>query len=397
MAHEKAARLGAWFDSNRIELHPSVEITAEPDTGLGLSATAALSADTEVLRIPHAACISPTSALAALQGLSAEPLPQSLRRERLPIAYLFLTALGRLKDHADYVASIPRIFTTALHLRPAELELLRGTPLHAATEEQLTSTSEEYTALASWLSLQEDRLELYRWAASAHSSRAFPPSLLNLPSEEGPVLIPGLDLLNHARAHPVTWSTDGTHVHMSTHYPISQGSQVYNNYGPKSNQELLASYGFTLPGSQDDFLSLKLSGSDQTHHWRLDHPAAPESLIADIAAQLPPKKEDESDLEHRGSVLETLEVLLVQKRKALRASDALIEQALDGSVPLETDPKVEDRIKRNPESPVREPVLRIISEYRSGTSISPILLAHSTFTLTEPFPFFPLYRTICHF
>ena len=40
--------------------------------------------------------------------------------------------------------------------------------------------------------------------------------------------------------------------------PIASNTEVYNNYGPKSNEELLLSYGFVIPSNPDDTLILRL-------------------------------------------------------------------------------------------------------------------------------------------
>lgn len=41
----------------------------------------------------------------------------------------------------------------------------------------------------------------------------------------------------------------------------TRGSEVFNNYGAKSNDELLLGYGFVLPGNPEDFVSLKMGTS----------------------------------------------------------------------------------------------------------------------------------------
>lgn len=43
------------------------------------------------------------------------------------------------------------------------------------------------------------------------------------------------------------------------------GTEVFNNYGPKPNAELLLGYGFVLPGNPDDTTVLKLGGSEARH------------------------------------------------------------------------------------------------------------------------------------
>lgn len=52
-----------------------------------------------------------------------------------------------------------------------------------------------------------------------------------------PVLIPGLDLMNHNPAAKVTWSWGHSECGFSNNEAIRGGSQIWNNYGPKSNEE----------------------------------------------------------------------------------------------------------------------------------------------------------------
>jgi hypothetical protein len=114
-----------------------------------------------------------------------------------------------------------------------------------------------------------------------------------------PVLIPGLDLFNRkspliyisptldtiallryistfhklisdSRGTPITWlsspitSSAGSTPSVSflNSQPVPAGKEVYNNYGPKSNEELLLSYGFVLSPNPDDTLILRLGASE---------------------------------------------------------------------------------------------------------------------------------------
>lgn len=123
--------------------------------------------------------------------------------------------------------------------------------------------------------------------SSTHlSSRAFPssilspnPSLVASPSTY-PVLIPGLDLLNHKRGQAVSWivscqdtSTSDT-ISLVAHpkpEPDSETAshlvEVFNNYGPKSNDELILGYGFSIQDNPDDTITLQIGGSPTSQKW----------------------------------------------------------------------------------------------------------------------------------
>lgn len=114
--------------------------------------------------------------------------------------------------------------------------------------------------------------EHYLTAATHLSSRAFPSALLSQsPSlaprpDSHPVLLPVIDALNHARAHPVSWAVSSDPVNTLSiveHGRIPAGGEVLNNYGPKPNAELVLGYGFALPDNPDDTLVLKLPDAER--------------------------------------------------------------------------------------------------------------------------------------
>ena len=122
--------------------------------------------------------------------------------------------------------------------------------------------------------------ERYLAGATYVTSRAFPssllaqkPTLVRDPSTE-PVLIPGLDLLNHARGAAVTWSVaypspdtpdptgQSQFISVVLHDPAESQQEIYNNYGPKPNSELILGYGFSLRHNPEDSVLLKVGGLD---------------------------------------------------------------------------------------------------------------------------------------
>ena len=56
-------------------------------------------------------------------------------------------------------------------------------------------------------------------------------------SERCPVLIPGLDILNHSPSARVSWVWDETSCALKVEDSTHSGCQVCNNYNPKSNEE----------------------------------------------------------------------------------------------------------------------------------------------------------------
>lgn len=119
--------------------------------------------------------------------------------------------------------------------------------------------------------------EYYLTAATYLSSRAFPSSLLSpTPTlvhsdSTQPILIPGVDALNHARGQPVSWSVTipdakdeavsrKSTISLIVHRPTAEGEELFNNYGPKPNSELILGYGFSMPNNPDDTIVLQIGG-----------------------------------------------------------------------------------------------------------------------------------------
>ena len=134
--------------------------------------------------------------------------------------------------------------------------------------------------------------ERYLTAATHLSSRAFPstllsdtPTLVSSPTSY-PILLPGVDSLNHARGQPVSWVVNTPQASSSTaasepsialvlHTPSPAGHELFNNYGPKPNAELILGYGFSLAQNPDDTIVLKIGGVPAAgHKWEVGRGAS---------------------------------------------------------------------------------------------------------------------------
>ena len=67
------------------------------------------------------------------------------------------------------------------------------------------------------------------------------------------ILLPLYDMLDHKNAHPIQWETAYNTITNEKYIrfrnccgTITKGTELYNNYGPKSNLELLSTYGFAI-------------------------------------------------------------------------------------------------------------------------------------------------------
>ena len=74
-----------------------------------------------------------------------------------------------------------------------------------------------------------------------------------------PVLIPAMDCLNHHHDAHVDWTFEPGRFVLTLGGDVAKGHEVLNNYGPKSNSELLMGYGFCVENNPFDcvFQALK--------------------------------------------------------------------------------------------------------------------------------------------
>jgi hypothetical protein len=185
---------------------------------------------------------------------------------------------------------------------------------------------------------------------------------------------------------------------------------VFNNYGPKSNEELLLGYGFTLPNNPDDVVTLKLGArrpprgnsvgergnrhSGDRYYVRRDG-AIPTGLLDEMRALLLASAggdeeagaEEERDAEYWERELDLadqLGAMLGLKLQALEASEASIAAALEEDVSAEGGddketakrPRIGDDsggstaqlAARIPDG-VRPDVLQLVRDYRQGINI----------------------------
>ncbi|KAI8804258.1 hypothetical protein BJ742DRAFT_871969 [Cladochytrium replicatum] len=70
---------------------------------------------------------------------------------------------------------------------------------------------------------------------------------------------PILDMLNHKTGQKMEWNGTGGDVKFVTQQELRQGEELFNNYGPKGNENFLSNYGFCLDPNPADYVKLKLS------------------------------------------------------------------------------------------------------------------------------------------
>lgn len=344
--------------------------------------------ETEALRIPRTLVLHPKITHEKLcHGLHVNDEYETLCPKEWILLYLLIQrilsekttkgpTMELLGAHVPYIRLFPCNMLTPLHFSTSELSLLEGTTLyHGALQRReasklsskrakdwlisaMTSTSDDQVKLLLTWTEELDWHSLWLWAEDGYASRSFPPQVAGWPQDDEPILIPGFDALNHRRAEPVTWSFREPGLAVFTfRRAYSQGEQVYNNYGAKSNEELCGSYGFVEPNGPDDLLVLALrsNADDATHvfYWPQNQLDPPASLLVTLGEHIEPAAGTGriAQLLSEVQVMEMLEKMLRQRRKAFR----FMQREVDDAVPY-----------NNGSDFVREGVLFMIRTYRDG-------------------------------
>ncbi|KAG1224576.1 hypothetical protein G6F35_003933 [Rhizopus arrhizus] len=155
------------------------------------------------------------------------------------------------------------------------MNYIKKTNLELALRERKTALRDDFDRLLKNLpegmSKEDIKWDDFLWAYSVYSSRAFPYKLVNTISEDNSeVLFPLVDALNHKPNTKITWSRSGDSDTGSISFISGQeyqaGNEIFNNYGPKSNEELLTGYGFCFEYNEYDHIALKPNFSQDLNY-----------------------------------------------------------------------------------------------------------------------------------
>lgn len=155
-----------------------------------------------------------------------------------------------------------------------DFEFLEGTNAGVAAQEIQANVKRDYKGARKILkeegfeNWQDYTRHLFNWAFSIFASRSFRPSLVtpavvqerelpeNIGTDDFSMLLPVYDIINHDMKANVRWAVDDDSgaseaCRFITFDSYNPGEQVFNTYGKKTNSELLLSYGFMLPESEE--------------------------------------------------------------------------------------------------------------------------------------------------
>ncbi|KAI1419602.1 SET domain-containing protein [Xylaria sp. FL1777] len=286
-----------WIEAAGGRLHPAVEIYHDEVTKCSFRVKEAgvLGPDEDVVSLPLSCSLSFLNAIARHPSI-ATVLPPTISAPH-DEAYLPTEFLGNVPPHVvgrfflvqeylrredshwwPYIRTLPPPEHMAAML-PAvwptgDIEFLRGTNAYVAVQEIRSTLKKEYKQAMKFLpasSQYEYTRPLYYWAYCIFTTRSFRPSLiipdaepLCLPCQidDFSILLPLFDIGNHSPLAKTIWVTDedSRTCTLRSRQPYSARQQIYNNYGMKTNAELLLGYGFIIPEGGDfhnDYIYIK--------------------------------------------------------------------------------------------------------------------------------------------
>ncbi|KAB8304688.1 hypothetical protein EYC80_004053 [Monilinia laxa] len=297
---EEIRNLVEWATTSGAYLHPNVEVYKDAITGLSFRAQQAIPPQTSIARCSYKISLSYLNAIGIYsQFPSTELFPaeflETLKQDDPNIIGHFFLVQQYLKGEQslwwEYIKLLPQpndleSLGVPILWPEADQRFLAGTnaepPLGKREQMWRDQWKKGVVLLRELPNHKEYSYALYQWAATIFDSRSFRPSLTICPEaldESSPdtilnldhigndrfsVLYPLVDIGNHNGINQVEWRKDIVSnsfclVHSAG---VSQGDQIYNYYGNKSNSELLLGYGFILPPNDfvnRDIVNLKLT------------------------------------------------------------------------------------------------------------------------------------------
>ncbi|KAF8165589.1 SET domain-containing protein [Crassisporium funariophilum] len=340
--------LGSWLSENGGGFHPNVRFV-EDSFGSRIVASLDLPEDATIVSCPFELAITePIAKDAVLEilGITSSSGEISWSERQWISTYISLHWILKLDDkrlrHDKYLDTLPAVesLRTPLHFTTSELNLFKGSNLYGATLDRDRHWRSEWEQCRKVIGQAEPQWgDLFSWdkyltGATYLSSRAFPstilspnPSLIHSPSTQ-PVLLPGVDALNHKRGQPVSWVVTHSECHnpetvpqnakisLVLHTSAVEGQELFNNYGAKPNSEFILGYGFSTPNNPEDTIVLKIGGIEG-QRWEIGRDAhGVEGLWKEIITSITGSSQDSptyDDLLDASSMLQDMVATLVNR------------------------------------------------------------------------------------
>ncbi|KYG48717.1 hypothetical protein M433DRAFT_131898 [Acidomyces richmondensis BFW] len=287
-----------WLRVNGGYLHPAITICQTDDEGIHFRARdASIKPQTTISSVPHYLSLSYLNALVD----DAFPFYKARRNEFKieAMGFFYLMSQYIHKEQSfwrPYLESLPppeSDHSTPLWFEDTrDLKWLEGTDvLHTALARKKIYRqyyeSGIHTLDAAGVHTAPGLMTLFLWAITMYTSRSFSSrtiapqnskywttyktnpqgqrqtvliDMAHAPAADldFSVLFPGQDAANHNNDAHVDWTFDPGRFSIAVNDQVEAGAEVFNNYGAKSNDELLLGYGFCVADNPYDGVLLTL-------------------------------------------------------------------------------------------------------------------------------------------
>ncbi|KAJ5815156.1 hypothetical protein N7474_006933 [Penicillium riverlandense] len=294
-AHNK---LIDWVRSHGGSISDSVQVSQDSTRGVHLQVKAdwpdPIPKETRVISTPVGITLSYFNAIDHQHQSSSNEILFS--SDGLVFPRAFIDAVGReettifflmgqfLRGESSfwfpYLRTLPQPgqLTTPLFFGEEDVDWIQGTGIPDASVQRFRLWEGRFDASIAKLeevefeNVDSYTWELYLWASTIISSRAFSSKVLagavpdgNLSDGDGvSVLLPLVDLPNHRPLAKVEWRAGEEDVGLLVLEEIAPGQEIFNNYGPRNNEQLLMNYGFCLANNPTDYRIVKLGVLDNS-------------------------------------------------------------------------------------------------------------------------------------
>ncbi|KAH8830266.1 SET domain protein [Flagelloscypha sp. PMI_526] len=303
-----------WLKAHGSGYHNDLTLHEAKPPGIGLSVFASqfLPPETRIVSCSTSLVITKElaeKALFEILGL-ADSAFQGWNERQFQVSYIALHSIVQPRPkqlaHGPYLDILPPATNTSVYFNEDELSSFKGSNLYGATLDRCRDWEDEWKACCQTISRsKKDWADGFTWdmylvACTYLTSRAFPSDLLSDGSEiVYPVLIPGLDSFNHARDQDISWigaSPDDPSITLLQHKVAIVGQELFIDYGPKPNSELILGYGLDARqmepkacdisyedhlSASDALVSMALGSLDRLPNENVENPK-PDTIRAEV-------------------------------------------------------------------------------------------------------------------
>ncbi|KAH5433849.1 hypothetical protein HBI25_184740 [Parastagonospora nodorum] len=274
-AHPKVDALIQWFTEHGGQLSDAVQIAFNDSRGFHMRAVRPLQSPVVVtcpLKLTLS-CLNLDPEQKHVLFVDSRLQPCQGKIPDHILTYLLLIEQrnkGKESPWHAYIACLPgaESMTTPLWFDDEDMAFLAGTSLAPAAKERKSLYYQQWEQALGIMKdagvalADEIDFESLLWAATIFTSRAFISTHILPDHETVPLLFPIVDILNHSVSAKVEWEFQplaSFSLKLLEGDTFTAGQELFNNYAPKQNDELLLGYGFCLEHNPIEQFPLKLA------------------------------------------------------------------------------------------------------------------------------------------